>query len=106
MEKESLRFVKFDIVYTRQGLSNKWTRKVDSRASAKQKSGVSMFTILHEDESVKDEKRIRSTVTVECDPLMNDANTFTVPENWKPYEREAIILTDKAFKERHPEAEL
>jgi len=105
MEKELLEFIQFDVIYIRQGVSNNWTRRVERKAAATKEIGVPMVIIHHQDESVKDEKRVICTVNVKCDPLINDPNTFMVPEDLKPYEEEALQLTDKKFKKRHPEAE-
>jgi hypothetical protein len=107
MKDEPLGFVQFNVIYTRQGLSNQWTRRVERKAAATKEIGVPMFTVLHEGESVKDEKRIHCAVNIKCDPLLNDPKTIiTTSEVWRPYEEDAVNLTDKKFKKRHPEAEL
>lgn len=106
MKDEPLGFVQFNVTYIRQGLSNKWARKVERKAAATKEIGVPMFTVFHEGESVKDEKSVYCTVNVKCDPLCNDPNTIMVPEDWRPYEEEAVNLTDKEFKKKYPEAQL
>ena len=106
MEEKPLNFMQFEVIYTRQGVSNKWTRRVERKAAATKEIGVPMFTVLSEGESVKDEKRIHCAVNIKCDPLLNDPKTIiTTSEVWRPYEEDALKLTDKEFKKRHPEAE-
>ena len=106
MEDEPLGFVEFTVIYTRQELSNKWTRRVERKGAATKEIGVLMSSSFHEGESVKDEKRLWSAVNIKCDPLLNDPNTLMVPEDWGPYEEDAVNRTDKKFKKIHPEAEL
>jgi|GEM_PF-4138419 len=106
MKDEPLGFVQFEVIYTRQTGSNKWTRKAERKGANTKEMGIPMFTVLHEGQSVKDAKRLQYAVNIKCDPRLNDPNTFMVPEDWRPFEEEAVNLTDKEFKKRHPEAEL
>lgn len=107
MKDETLGFVNFNVIYTRQGLSNKWTRRVERKGADTKEIGIPMFSVLSEDEPVKDEKRLHCEVNIKCDPLLNDPKTIiTTSEVWRPYEEEAANLTDKKFKKRHPKAEL
>ena len=108
MAERPLDFVQFDVIYTRQGDSNKWTKRIERKEDpikTDAKGIISFHTSHVEGETVKDEKRINYKVNVKCDPLYNDPNTLMIPENWRPYEEEAFTLTDNKFKERHPEAE-
>lgn len=109
MGEKPLDFLQFDVIYTRQGDSNKWTRRIERRTDPVKtgaKGIISSITFLWEDEPIKDEKRFHCTVNIECDPLLIDPNTFgIVPEDLQYYEEEALNLTDKEFKKKFPEAE-
>lgn len=107
MAEKPLDFVQFDVIYTRQGVSNKWTRRIERNADPVKKyiEGVQLFIVKFEGEDIKNESRARCMVHVKCDPLLNDPNTSMIPEAWGPYEEEALKSTDYKFKKRHPKAE-
>jgi len=107
MGKELLAFIQFDVIYTRQGISNQWTRRIERKADPIKigTKEIPFFTVHWEKETIEDEKRVFCMVNVKCNPLVNDPNTIMLPEGWQPYEEEALKLTDKEFKKRHLEAE-
>lgn len=109
MEEKPLDFIQYNVTYSRQGDSNKWPRRIERNANPGKKyfKGVLLFIAFHEGQSIKDAKRALCTVNVKCDPRLNDPNTFgIVPEDLQPYEEAALILTDKEFKKKFPEAEI
>lgn len=106
MEEKSLDFIHFEVIYIREGISNKWTRRVERKGAATNKIGAPMAVSFYGGQSKEDAKYAYCQVNIKCDPLLNDPNTLMVPEAWRPYEEDAVNLTDKKFKKRLPEAEL